>query len=214
MKKILRKCEPFYPLLAGELQKTQGDDSSEKMDLGKTVRRLRQEKGLTGVQLCRRAGSLDPKTLSAVEKGRIQNPTIRTLLAISKGLGVTIADLFRQTEREIPSSFYLGSQKGAFQMEFRGWKIKVVSFTPFTKDFFCGKLIFDGQTRLDETLLKHPLPFFISTLVGRFQVTVEGKTADLKEGDNLFFNGALRHSFYNPLHRESVLLLVTAPSFF
>ncbi len=210
-----QKHESFYPLLAEKVREKKSQMADEEpLDLGRTIRRLRQEKGLTGVRLCHLAGDLDPKTLTAVEKGRIRNPSIRTLLSISKGLGVTLADLFRQAESEVPSSFYLGSQKGAFQMEFPGWGIKVVSFTPFAEDFFCGKLIFDAQKKLDQTLLKHPLPFFISTLVGRFQVTVEGKMADLKEGDNLFFNGALKHSFYNPLRRESVLLMVTAPSFF
>lgn len=81
------------------------------------------------------------------------------------------------------------------------------------KNFFCGKLIFSAQRRLDETLLKHPLPIFVWVLVGRFEVRVEGRKIDLREGDNLCFNGVLKHSFSNPLHRESVLLIVTAPSF-
>jgi transcriptional regulator with XRE-family HTH domain len=210
-----KSAKSIYQVLGKKIEEKIARISLEQeLNLGATIRRLRQEKNLSGVELCRRAADLDPKTLTAVEKGRIRNPSIKTMLSISRGLTVTVADLFRQAEVGMDRNLYLGSQKGAFQIEFPWWGVKMVSFTPFIKDFFCGKLILAPKRRVDETLLKHPLPFFISTLIGRFEVTVEGKTLDLKEGDNLFFNGILKHSFHNPLHRESVLLMVTSPSFF
>ena len=67
---------------------------------------------------------------------------------------------------------------------------------------------------MDETLLNHAHPLFISVLIGRFEVQVEERKIVLREGENLFFNGAFRYSFANLLHRESVLLVMTAPSFF
>ena len=208
------KGKSIYQVLGKKLrEKTTESLLRETIELHHTIRRLRQEKGLTGVELCRRAGDLDPKTLTAVEKGRIKNPSIKTLLSVSRGLGVTVADLFRRSEMDLDRHLCVGSQKGVFQIDFPSWGVKVVSFTPFMKDFFCGKLILAAQRSLDETLLKHPLPFFVSTLVGRIEVKIEGRPVDLKEGENLFFNGILKHSFYNPLHRESVLLMVTAPSF-
>ena len=208
------KEKSIYQILSKKLHKPSDENRpDEKMDLNQTLRRLRIEKGLSGADLCRRAGDLDPKTLTAVEKGRIKNPSIKTLLSLSRGLGITVGDLFRQAEMEMDRHLYLGSQKGAFQIDFPWWGVKVVSFTPFIKDFFCGKLILAARQKVDETLLKHPIPFFISTLIGRVEVVIEGKIIDLKEGGNLFFNGILKHSFYNPLHRESILLIVTAPSF-
>ncbi len=209
------KKEPsIYEAIRKKFQERQSRNTpSEKLDLPKTVRLLRQEKGLSGIELCKRAGDLNPKTLTAVEKGRIRNPSIKTLLSLARGLGVTVGDLFRQAEIELERHFQLGSPKGSFQIDFPKRGVKVVSFTPFIKDFFCGKLIVGARHVVDETLLKHPLPFFISTLIGRFEIDIEGKKVNLKEGENVFFNGILRHSFYNPLHRESVLLMVTAPSF-
>ena len=209
-----KKTESIYRVLGQEInEKARKSLLVEKVNLNQTVRRIRQERGLSGVSLCERAGDLDPKTLTALEKGRIKNPSIKTLHSVARGLGLTISDLFRQAEMEIDRHFYIGSQKGAFQLDFPWLGIRAISFTPFIKDFFCGKLIFSARRRLDETLLKHPLPIFIWALVGRFEVEIEGKHLNLREGDNLFFNGILRHSFYNPLHRESVLLIVTAPSF-
>jgi transcriptional regulator with XRE-family HTH domain len=209
-----QKDKSIYRILGQELRKrTDAKGRYEILPFPQTIRRLREEKKLTGVALCRLAGDLDPRTLTAVEKGRIKNPSMKTLASVSRGLGVSIGDLFRQCEKELDRHLYLGSQKGAFQMDFSWCGVKMVSFTPFIEDFFCGKLILSPQRRVDETLLKHPRPFFISTLIGRLEITVEEKLFDLKEGENLFFNGMLKHSFYNPLHRESVLLMVTAPSF-
>ena len=210
-----KKRQSLYQVLAEEIkERSQRNLMSETLDLPSAVRRLRQENKLTGVALCRKAGGgLDPRTLTALEKGRIKNPSIKTLQAVARGLGISVSELFRQTEIRIDRHFFLGSQKGAYQIDFPSWGIKIVSFTPLLKDFFCGKLIFSAHKKLDQTMLKHPLPIFVSTLFGRLEASFEGKTLSLKEGDNIFFNGVLRHSFYNPLERESVLLIMTAPSF-
>lgn len=209
-----KKGTSIYQALGQEIQEQARKNLlTERVDINQTIRRIRTEKGLSGVSLCERAGDLDPRTLTAVEKGRIKNPSVKTLHSIARGLSLTISDLFRQAEMGIDRHFYVGSQKGAFQLDFPWLGIRAISFTPFMKNFFCGKLIFSAKRRLDETLLKHPLPIFVWVLVGRFEVKVEGRKIDLREGDNLSFNGVLKHSFSNPLHRESVLLIVTAPSF-
>ncbi len=181
--------------------------------IGKIIRRLREEKKLSGVELCRLSGGLDPRTLTAIEKGRILNPSIKILQGIARGLSVSVSSFFREAEMELEEYFYLGTPKGFFQMDFPQWGTKVVSYTPSVRDFFCGKFIVGSRRELNQTHLKHPLPVFISVLVGRFDITIENRKHTLKEGENLFFNGILKHSFYNPLQRDSVFWLVTAPSF-
>ena len=209
-----KKDGSLYQFLSEEIQaQIRHKAREEKLDLAGTIRRIRQEKKITGIQLCRQAGDLDPRTLTAVEKGRIKNPSLATLQSVSRGLGVTVSDIFRQAESGTERHLSFGSQKGNFQIDFPVWGAKVVSFTPLIKDFFCGKIILGARKKIDQTLLKHALPIFMSVLVGRFEMTIEGRPFSLKEGENLFFNGILKHSFYNPLQRESVLLMVTAPSF-
>jgi len=210
----LASRKSLYPTLQQTLKKGFLKQSAlEGEHLHRVIRKIRTDKGLRSVEVCRRANDLDPKTLTAVEKGRIRNPSIKTLSSISRGLGVTIADLFRETELSFQRNLYTGNQKGAFQIDFPKQGARIISFTPFIKDFFCGKLILNAQRKMDDTVLTHPLPFYIGTLIGRFEVAVDGKTFQLKEGENLFFNGLYKHSIYNPLHRDSVLMLVTAPSF-
>lgn len=181
---------------------------------GELVRQMRLARGLKGVDVCRRAGNLDPRTLTALEKGRIKNPTLKTLQSVAAGLGLPVSELLARSEMELPRYFYRGTQKGFFEVEFRSMGIKAISFTPFVKDFFFGKLIVGPRCRFEETLLRHPHPIFASALVGRFDLELEGEKLALREGENVFFRGNLRHSFYNPLQRESVLFLVTSPSFF
>ncbi|HNX68142.1 MAG TPA: helix-turn-helix transcriptional regulator [Candidatus Omnitrophota bacterium] len=185
---------------------------SPRINVGATIRRLRDERGLKGVELCRRAKGLDPKTLTALEKGRIRNPSIATLQAVAEGFGMTVSDLFRQAELQTPEFFSMGTQKGLYKIDFPAKGMQLISFTPLAEDLFCGKMIVDGQKGFDEKLLGHVGAFFIMVLVGQFEGNIEGRKVSLREGDNLFFCGGMKFRLLNTLQRNSVFLLVTAPS--
>ncbi len=187
--------------------------SQPPFSLASIIRDLRIHKNISGADLCRKAGDLDPRTLTAVEKGRIKNPSLLTLQSIARGLGVSIADLFSQAELLQESFFSVGSQKGSFQMDIPQWGVKVVGFTPLIREFFFGKFIFNAKSILKDGDLKHRHPIYVSVLVGRFEVIVGNKKAVLKEGENIFFRGVYPHSIQNLLQKESVLFLMTAPSF-
>ncbi len=193
-------------------------DKSEKgkavrpLEIGRIVKRLRTEKGLSGVELCRRGKGIDPKTLTALEKGRIRNPSIATLEALAKGFGMTVSDLFRQAEFDQRDFFSLGSQKGLCKIDFPSQGIQLISFTPLMEELFCGKMILEGQKRFDEKLFSGGGFFFIMTLIGQFEGEIEGRRVALKEGDNLFFFGGMKFCIKNAIQRHGTLLLVTAPS--
>ena len=188
--------------------------SQEKICLGKAILTLREKAGLTGVQLCRKSGSIDPRTLNAIEKGRIRNPSIEILQELALGLGCLVKDLFSQAETQFESNFFQGSQKGVFHMEFPALGAKIISSTPPNRHFFCGKLILSAKRSIKESVLSRSAPVFLEVILGKIEFDIQGKTAFLKEGENLFYNGGLKHSIRNPLNRESALWLVTAPSFF
>lgn len=61
--------------------------------LGKRVRRLRLEKGLSQEQVAERA-ALDPKHLQAIEGGHV-NVTFASLVGIAKALGMRLAELLK-----------------------------------------------------------------------------------------------------------------------
>jgi transcriptional regulator with XRE-family HTH domain len=182
------------------------------LDIGQIVRCLREAKGLSGAELCRRGKGIDPKTLVALEKGRIRNPSIATLEALAKGFGMTVSDLFRQAELEQRDYFSLGSQKGLCKIDLPAQGIQLISFTPFLEELFCGKMILEGQKRFDEKLFGGTGAFFAMTLSGQFEGEIEGRKVVLKEGDNLYFFGGMKFHLTNVLQRNSALLLVAAPS--
>ncbi len=186
--------------------------SERPLEIGPIVRCLRKERGLSGAELCRRGKGIDPKTLVALEKGRIRNPSIATLGALAKGFGMTVSDLFRRAEFDQRDYFSLGSQKGLCKIELPSQGIQLISFTPFLEELFCGKMILEGQKQFDEKLFGGIGAFFIMTLIGQFSGEVEGRKVVLKEGDNLYFFGGMKFCLANALQRNSTLLLVSVPS--
>jgi transcriptional regulator with XRE-family HTH domain len=188
------------------------EKTARPIEIGPVVRRLREEKKLSGAELCRRGKGIDPKTLTALEKGRIRNPSIVTLEALAKGFGMTVSDLFRRAEFDQRDYFSLGSQKGLYKIDLPSQGIQLISFTPLMEDLFCGKMILEGQRRFDEKFFRGGGAFFVMTLIGQFEGEVEGRKVTLKEGDNLYFWGGMKFRLSNALQRNSSLLLVTAPS--
>ena len=65
---------------------------------GKILQRFRLERGISQEELAHRAG-VDRTFVSRLERG-IRQPTITTLIGIGQALGVSAADLVRETERE------------------------------------------------------------------------------------------------------------------
>lgn len=211
----MKRGPNFYGAIAQTLRRrVKQAEAHEELRLGDRIREFRERAGLTGAELCRRAGGVDPRTLTAIEKGRIRNPSLRNLQRISRGLGCLVRDLFTAAEMAEARNYHRGSQKGVFQIEFPKLGLKIISATPPLAEFFCGKLILESQRRISGNLLKNTSPLFLEVVMGQIEFEIEGEKMTLKEGENLFLNGGLRHSFRNPLNRDSALWLVTAPSFF
>lgn len=189
-------------------------NGSGKIDLGKKIRELREKAAISGAELCRRSGGVDPRTLNAIEKGRIRTPSIDILQAIAGGLGCLVRDLFTQAELEVSQNYHVGSSKGVFQVEFPKAGVKIISLTPAIPQFFCGKMILPARGKVEGQLPIRSCPVFIEVVMGRIEFLIEPERVVLKEGENLLFNGGMEHQIHNPLNRESVVWMVTAPSFF
>lgn len=61
-------------------------------NISKTLRKLREQKGLTQEKLARLA-DVSNNTVIKIEAGKNQNPTIETLKRLAKVLDVTVDDL-------------------------------------------------------------------------------------------------------------------------
>ncbi len=67
------------------------DESAKK--LGKNMKRIRLEKGMTQGDICRKLG-LDRAYISNLESGN-KNPTLATIEKLAKALGVLASDLVK-----------------------------------------------------------------------------------------------------------------------
>ncbi|MFA5643133.1 MAG: helix-turn-helix transcriptional regulator [Candidatus Paceibacterota bacterium] len=67
------------------------NESSKK--LGRNMKRIRLEKGMTQGDICRKLG-LDRAYISNLESGK-KNPTLATIEKIAKALGINIDELMR-----------------------------------------------------------------------------------------------------------------------
>ena len=63
-----------------------------KQMIGKRIAEIRAKKGMTQEQLAGKMG-IGPKYLSSIERGK-ENPTLNTLITLSKALGVDLGEIF------------------------------------------------------------------------------------------------------------------------
>jgi len=72
------------------------------MDVGKAIKRVRVQSGLTQEQLAARA-SVSQSSLHYIETG-VNSPSVRTLSKIAGALGVPVADLLASISDEFRSA--------------------------------------------------------------------------------------------------------------
>ena len=183
-----------------------------KLAPGKVIRRQRELLGWRSVELARKSG-VNPRTLDAIEKGRIASPSIKNLQSLANALGVSTASLFSTSEENHDLFFMGGNQKGQHSLEFPKHGFRVVCYTPLVPTFFVGKVILKGDTKIDRKALPTSGLVFIQTIMGKISVQFDGKDQLVREGNYAFFDGTFVHSFTNAQLKESTFLLVTSPSF-
>ena len=72
---------------------------SERAAFGSVLRRFRERRGLSQERLAEASG-LDRTFVSLLERNRRQ-PTLSTMLTLSRSLGVTLVELAREIEQEL-----------------------------------------------------------------------------------------------------------------
>lgn len=179
---------------------------------GQVIRRRRQFLGWKAVELARKSG-INPRTLDAIEKGRIESPSLRNLESISRSLGISTASLFSTSEENHDLFFLGGNQKGQSLLEFPKYGFRVVCYTPFVPNFFIGKVIVQGETKIERKVLPTSGMVFVQTIMGKLCVQFDGKEQFIREGNYAVFDGTFVHSFSNPQFKETTFLIVTSPSF-
>jgi transcriptional regulator with XRE-family HTH domain len=181
--------------------------------VGARLRALRAEHGLTILELAAKAG-ISAGLISQIERGN-SNPSMKTIQRLRAALGVNIWEFFGQAAaaNEGEPSFVRRRERRA-------------------------RLVV-GRTRLVKELLSpqgdSPLRFMLITLPpggvsedvlvgrgekggyvmsGRVELTVDGRRAELAEGDSFQFESHLPHQLANPSAEEEAVVfwIMSLPS--
>ncbi|MFF7990999.1 helix-turn-helix domain-containing protein [Kitasatospora xanthocidica] len=165
------------------------DAESVRGVLAANLKRVRAQRGLSLSELSRRAG-IGKATLSQLESGA-GNPTLETVLGLSRVLGVPISDL---VEARPADEVTVVRAADAEVLSGRG-----VDLRPLRR-IESGEVVFeiyDQQVRTDGTQISGGHTGTEHTVVqsGRLRVRAGRREVELGPGDYVGFDAALPHSY-------------------
>jgi len=181
--------------------------SAPKVDVGRRLRGLRGERGLSLRALAEKSG-LNINTLSLIENGHT-SPSVSTLQQLAGSLEVSISDFF-VTEHETKKIVH---QKN-------GVRPRIAFEHGSMEDLAAGMPRFGAEPILvtlepgadsGKKPIVHTGREFVYCLDGHITYTVENEKNNLEPGDSLLFEAYLPHHWKNVDSTPSRVLLVLCP---
>jgi transcriptional regulator with XRE-family HTH domain len=180
--------------------------------LGEKLRTLRLKKSMGLVELGEHTG-LSPAMLSKLERGKLF-PTLPTLLRIAMVFGVGldfffaderkrhVVSIVRKQERiKFPEN--AGSSVIAYNFESLDFKASERKLNAFYAEF---EPISPEKARGHQ----HPGVELIYLISGKLELTIGSETFVLEEGDAVYFDAVVRHSYHRVGKSPCTGLVVTA----
>jgi transcriptional regulator with XRE-family HTH domain len=183
-------------------------ESAQDINVGKSLRKLRDERGLTIRALANQSG-LAVNTLSLIENGKT-SPSVSTLQQLATAMDIPIMAFF-EAERAEQKVIHLSAhsrQRAAFEtgfMEDLGMGARKRRIEPFV-------VTLEPHASSGALPIVHTGHEFVFCLEGRLTYEIEGQEYLLEAGDSLLFEAHLPHRWMNSDYRPSRSLLVLCPS--
>ncbi len=174
--------------------------------LGRKLRQLRKQQGLTLRQVAQKA-ECSPSYLSMVENGKL-DPSISRLKRIAEGLGLTIREIFQEPRAEKIVIRRAERQTVRFPASLLTIEILVPQLPSKLMDARLAVVAPGGGSEGD---YHHPGEEFGLVMKGELELIVNGVKYTLRQGDSFYFPSPLSHSFHNPGSEEAQVLWVNCP---
>lgn len=174
-------------------------------DLGKRLRALRDERGLTLAQLGQQVG-LSASYLSQVERG-VTTPSLSRLTAIATALDVEVRFFF---EDEVSSPRVVRSNQGERLKSITDTVLEFLSADLPDHDIQPYRVICKPGASRDQ-LPTHPGEEFFFVLRGQLTVTVGGEPFVLEAGDSVHYQALQPHSWRNEGAEECAAIWAVSP---
>lgn len=185
-----------------------GTDPAMEINVGGSLRRLREERSLTLRTLAEKS-SLAINTLSLIENGK-SSPSVSTLQQLAVALEVPITAFF-ETEIEKENVAYAKVNRrprAIFEhgmLEDLGAGAGIQAVEPFI-------VTLEPNAGSGPQDIVHTGYEFIYCLEGRIAYTVDGRAYLLEAGDSLLFEACLPHRWQNLSPQKSKSILVLYPT--
>jgi transcriptional regulator with XRE-family HTH domain len=181
-------------------------------EIGKTIKELRSRLGLTLDQVAERSGCT-PGFLSQVERNKAV-PSITTLQAIAKALGVNIVDLFRDEVH--PARLVRHDVRESFQFEGSTTTYSLLSakFPYAGMAAFLMTMMPTDQALPTDEARAHLGEEFCYVVQGALRLCIADYAYDLYPGDSAYFKSTARHRLENHSSQPVVFLSLITPSIF
>ena len=180
--------------------------SNGSVPIGRQLRRLRLQRGLSLVQVAESVG-ISVGFLSALERSHM-TASVGTLRKLARFYKTNILDFFAPAEpssRVVPPAKRKTLEAGpGVRMELLAWGDTVMEPHLFRIAPKAGS----GES------YSHEGEEFLYVLRGELRISVEEKEYRLKSGDSFYFESSSPHRWFNPGPRQSLILWVNTPPTF
>jgi transcriptional regulator with XRE-family HTH domain len=183
-------------------------NSEGQVNVGKRVRQLRTEAGLS-IRALAEASGLNVNTLSLIENNK-SSPSVSTLQQLASSLSIPLTSFFEAggPERHLVFQKAGARPQAAFSlgiMEDLGAGLSLRGGQPLI-------VILEPQADSGTTPIVHTGYEFVYCLEGRLAYVVEGQEYLLEPGDSLIFEAHLPHRWGNHSNSVTRSLLILCPT--
>lgn len=179
-------------------------EEDENLKLGKRLREIRQEKGLTIREVSARSG-ISVNALSMIENGKT-SPSVHTLHGIAKVLETTVPAFFHERQITKKVVYTQSSQHKIIN-------IKDSSMVRLSNDLVgnvlsCSLITLAHAGASGKSEIAHSGYEFAYCLKGKLLYTIEDEHYLLEPGDSIAFTSDLLHHWQNLQNSEMQFLLL------
>lgn len=187
------------------------DDTPEppRDDIGKRIRRLRQERKISVKDLSMLTG-YTPQELENIESGK-ENPSLGTIMDLSKALDSGFGDLISGSGNQLYSISRKDQRKKIFQSKStnNGHNLySYMSLAPEVKGRHMEALIVQLEKSPDVEVSIHDGEEFIFVLDGMVELTIGDEIYDLDPGDSAYYMSTTSHYITAKSDKATILAVL------
>lgn len=180
------------------------------MHIGKTLKKIRKEKGLKLSELAKMAG-IQLATLSRIENLKMRG-TVESHMKLARALSIDITHLYENVINN-ESSIEIKGDNSALDVFSHNEKS---SYEILTSNVLSKKMLPtllkiepEGKTNIEQNPLGSEK--FVYVTQGTVDIHIEDKNFTLNENNSLYFNAALKHYFSNLADTPAAMICVVTP---